>query len=458
MPQNIETQFEELYSGFERKETDLNKLQDKEGFSKFLLVRSLDKEHLKELINEHTEREPTSSGDAQLYKDLYCSDVSEQDLIEYIQKEYPTVKQKREEQEEFLPNIIDGFGEVRCGVRNDNLNDVAKALVRDKSIQSRQQLEERIDSLLGTTIKGYLEWQYYNQVTNDLIEHYFNNHPNVIPTLRKIKYVDFMVKIGDKIVPFDLKITHIADDFFDMKSKGLIEKEDGKDSFILNTENGRSEKEIIKAFYDEVKTSLLFSNLSKYQKGDIKEFLQGFSCKHPMTNVKDAIKAFLDQEKYTIKDFKDFCNKQNEVILIESDRKYELPKVSSSSKPDIIEVLSDLDIDFINEKLDGFRRDREALIGSIRDDLTSVEWWNYRYQGERLFKNNNRFYIFLSYENSFDDARPLKGDLDAIKDKVTAKLDEICQAEPHNIRYYYEKDPGLKGEYKIQSTSILHTR
>jgi hypothetical protein len=54
---------------------------------------------------------------------------------------------------------------------------------------------------------------------------------------------------------------------------------------------------------------------------------------------------------------------------------------------------------------------RKKMIIDIEKDLTSVEWWNYKFQGERLFKNNNRFFIFLAYKNSFEDARPLKGNL-----------------------------------------------
>ena len=82
-------------------------------------------------------------------------------------------------------------------IRNDDLNETAKELVRDKSIQSKADLEKKVDEVFDTTIRGYILWQYYNQVTNDLIEHIFNDHENVIPTLRKIKYVDFLIKKGE---------------------------------------------------------------------------------------------------------------------------------------------------------------------------------------------------------------------------------------------------------------------
>jgi hypothetical protein len=100
---------------------------------------------------------------------------------------------------------------------------------------------------------------------------------------------------------------------------------------------------------------------------------------------------------------------------------------------------------------------RKKMIIDIEKDLTSVEWWNYKFQGERLFKNNNRFFIFLAYKNSFEDARPLKGNLELIKDKVGKKLDSIITDDLNNIRYYYDKEKSVEGAYQILSTSILVT-
>jgi hypothetical protein len=89
--------------------------------------------------------------------------------------------------------------------------------------------------------------------------------------------------------------------------------------------------------------------------------------------------------------------------------------------------------------------------------LKSVEWWNYKYQGERLFKNNNRFFVFLAYTNSFKDARPLKGNLEDIAKKVSGKLNTIANGKFNTNKYYYTKDRGLEGAYKVLSTSILVT-
>ncbi len=381
--------FKDLHKNFEKKETDLHKLQQEKGFSRYILIRSLANDHLKELIQRTTGKVLTTGKAEELYEKLFLSKISEEEIIKYIKEKYPEVRTHRIEQEKHLPSIIKEFGEVKCGVRNDDLNDTAKELVRDKSIQTKADLELKVDTLLNGTIRSYILWQYYNQVTNDLIEHIFNDHQNVIPTLRKIKYVDFLVKVGDKIIPFDLKITHISDDYFDLYEKGLTYSEDQNDNYVVG--NKKSEMETIKEHYKSVKNTL------------------------------------------------------------------DLPNYGGLKKVEIIDILKQCDSKETQEFLIDLHKSRKKIVENLDADLKSVEWWNYKYQGERLFKNNNRFFVFLSYKDMFDDARPLKGNLEAIKAKVTAKLDKITKGELNNIKYYYQKDKGLEGAYEVNSISVLVT-
>jgi hypothetical protein len=381
--------FKDLHREFENKTTDLFELQKKDNFSRYLLIRSLDREHLKELIEKHTGEKIKTGKFEDFYEKLFDSKITNDEIIEYINTEYPKVKELRQEQEEYLPEIIKDFGEVKCGIRNDNLNDTAKELVRDKSIKDKGDLEEKISDLLENRIKGYLLWQYYNQVTNDLIEHIFNDHQNVIPTLRKIRFVDFLVKKGDKIIPFDLKITHISDDYFDLHKKGIVSApENSNDSFSID--NNPSEQEIIKEKYKEYKRDL------------------------------------------------------------------DLPNYGGLSKIELLKILSEQN-DELNKFVEEMTNDRNQMIEEIEQNLLPVEWWNYKYQGERLFKNNNRFFVFLAFKNSFEDARSLKGKLELIEEKVKQKLDSIIRDDINTIKYYYTKDRGLQGAYEINSVSILVT-
>lgn len=382
--------FKELHREFERNETDLYKLQNKPGFSRYLLIRSLGTTHLQELVKEQSGG--ASAGvKSDLYEELFNSGIDEARLVEYIRSQYPAVRAERMEQEIYLPEIIKDFGDVKCGIRNDNLNDLTKDLVRDKTIKTKEDLQAKVTALLAGTVNGYILWQYYNQVTNDLIEHIFNDNACVIPTLRKIKYVDFMVKVGDKIIPFDLKITHISDDYFDLFQKGLIKTDPATAGDDYQVGGKSSEIEVIKEYYKGVKSKLNLPNYGGLKKIELIEILQ-----------------------------------------------------QSGHKPSL---------DFV-EKL---KMDRASMVTEIGKNLHSLEWWNYKFQGERLFKNNNRFFVFLTYTSSFEDARPLKGNLAVISDKVTARLNSLSNGSFNTTSYYYTKDRGLAGRYVVNSTSVLVT-
>ncbi|HEX2969794.1 MAG TPA: hypothetical protein VHO46_11900 [Bacteroidales bacterium] len=381
--------FEELHKQFEKKETDLSKLQKDKGFSRYILIRSLDNDHVRDLIKANTKIGVTKNDSNYLWDTLFKSDVTQEQIIKYIRKKYPDVSKQRREQEEYLPNIIKEFDIVKCGIRNDNLNELTKDLVRDKTIKSKEDLEKKVNLVVNSTIKGYILWQYYNQVTNDLIEHFFNDHKNVIPTLRKITYVDFLIDKNNEIIPFDLKITHISDDYFDWHMKGLTNSADGNDSYKVR--DGKSELEVFKAKYKSLKNELKLPNYG----GLDKEYMYKILLNNGDLRTKKIAEELLLQ--------------------------------------------------------------RNKMINEIEKNPTSVEWWNYKFQGERLFKNNNRFFIFLAYKNSFEDARPLKGNLELIKDKVNKKLDSIITDDLNNIRYYYNKEKRVEGAYQILSTSILVT-
>lgn len=376
--------FKELNKRFE-KELDLSILQKEKIFSRYILIRSLGEEHICEILNNNNIK-PLSKRKDDLFEQLFNTKIGNQEIISYIKDKYPQIRQQRHEEEAHLPEIIKNFGVVSCGIRNDNLNEESKKLVRNKSIASMEELNSAIDDLLQNKVKGYLLWEYYNQATNDLIEHLFNDNENVIPTLRKIKYVDFMIEINGEIVPFDLKITHISDDYFNCLSSGL-------------TPDG---------------------NHDSYHVGSsVNEFQQ----------IKDYYRSIK--------------------------RTYNLPNYGDLKKSEIIEVLKSKHISAIDEKLNEFYLKRLEMVNSLEQNKKSIEWWNYKFQGERLFKNNNRFYIFLVYDDSFDDARPLKGKIELIADKVKTELNKLKNGEYNIIKYYYDKEQSKSGAYEIISTSVL---
>ncbi|MCT7482803.1 hypothetical protein [Aliarcobacter cryaerophilus] len=436
--------FNELHNEFEKKSSNLHILQQKEGFDKYILIRSLDIPSLKAIIKDKTGLETTFTKYEELYEELFNIDISIDELIRHINTFYPDIRNKRIEEESHLALIIQNLGTVKCGIRNDNMNDVAKELVRDKSIESKEMLDNKIDELLNGTIKGYIYWQYYNQVTNDLIEHLFNDNIKVIPTLRKIHDVDFFIKIENKIVPFDLKITHISNDFFGLYSKGLEKREncDGNYKVEENDDygikkDGLNETEIIKELYSEIKQKFELPSLSKKQ-DLISKLLELTGNDYSLENLTELKKIYSQyKEERRFPNFKELDNDNQKII----------------------NLCKEYDGELTNNTIANILNKRRECLEELNSNRKNLEWWNYKFQGERLFKNNNRFFIFLAYNDSFEDARPLKGDIENLKEIVNSKLNSITSLDNLNqINYYYTKERTLKGEYRIMSTSVIYTK
>lgn len=385
------TAFKALYDEFER-------THDIAGFTekyrtdhcgiRFLLLRSLDNPNLIEIMQQ--KGQPCTGGKfVQLLEQAYNSSISVDEALEYIESKRDEIDATRNKAEEGLQNIIENYGKVNCGLRNDKVDDIVKALVRDKSIKSIDALKDRIRNEITPRIQNYILWSFYNQTTNDLIEHYFIKHKKVIPTLRKIHDIDFFLKTGDAIIPFDLKITHIAEDFFDLYAKGLLEN-GGTDSFVVNA-GGTSEIEAIKEFYKSRK------------------------------------------------------------------KQFALPNYSDLSKKELLELLQNTGDPKAKEFVESMYRQRSASVSRIASELKKLEWWNFKYQGERLFSNNNRLFIFLAYINAFEDARPIKGKLEKIRSAVNQLLDSAAPESINTLHYHYDKEASLVGDYTVKSLSVLIT-
>jgi len=441
--------FDLLHASFEKKDTNLYELEQKEGFSKYILIRSFDTESLKLAILRTTNIEAVSSKQDDLYKELFNTSISIDELINIINELYPSVKAKRMEEEKHLPAVIKDFGVVKCGIRNDNMNDVAKALVRDKSIQTKAELDTKVDDLLEGTIKGYILWQYYNQVTNDLIEHVINDHTNVIPTLRKIHDVDFFIKLDGKIIPFDLKITHISNDFYDMYSKGVILHANKTDDYKCTTNddycisiNGLSELAQIKSLYKGIKLSHDLPNVAKQKKADF------------IANLKSLGNTEINEIALAISEINELKAYYKQVKA-----NYALPNMSDLTRDEMISYSSTQNKELTDSLINKLLLNRKSCTDSLRNNRKVLEWWNYKFQGERLFKNNNRFFVFLAYSNSFEDARPLKGNVEDLRDIINNKLNSISHKSDLNIiNYFYDKDRNRRGSYKILSSSAIYIK
>lgn len=385
--------FKEMYRRFEN-EVDVCKFQRDCGL-RFLLVRSLDKPNLKELIEKHQGKPVCTKGVKveELMERAFELDCSDEDFINFIKSKKQALLVARKKEIEGLDGVLDVLPIVNCGVRNDKVDDIVQKFVRNKSLKTIDALYENLDDVILPCIRQYCLWSYFNQTSNDIIETLFLEHDLVVPTLRKIHDIDFFVNVEGKYIPFDLKITHVSDDYFELLSQGL-NIGSGEDDFIANS-NGISELDKIKDFYKQLK---------------------------------------------------------------QKSKDLNLPNLSGLSKSDIIAQIEKCQSKSCDDFISKAKRDRSSLVSNTTKNLKTLEWWNYKYQGERLFCNNNRIYLFLSNKRDFGDARELKADVKNIKKVVNALMSSIKKSSIHNINYVYEKDDRHKGAYTAKSLSTIYCK
>lgn len=388
--------FKELYKEYENTNNVCNfcdKYKDNDVAIRFLLIRSLDKNNLKDIIQQYSE-EDISGNFKELMCKAYISSVSVQNLLDYIESKRDELIQEREQELEGLSSILENFPIVGCGVRNDKVDDILKGFVRNKSIKTLTLLTQELDQKILPRIRQYSLWSYYNQTSNDIIELYFLKHKSIIPTLRKIHDIDFFIKIDNKIIPFDLKFTHISDDFFTMASQGINDIPKGSDLYEVDQATNTNELKQIRSIYN------------------------GYKKEHKELSLLAASKL----------------SKAEMITILEK-----------SSDANILKEIKKLKKNHIN------------YVPETADDLEKLEWWNYKFQGERLFCNNNRLFVFIAFTDKFTDGRELKGKTKEIGKKITELLDNLRMIDIHKIKYHYEKEASLVGDYTAFALSTIYS-
>ncbi|WP_062306826.1 hypothetical protein [Polynucleobacter sinensis] len=237
----------------------------------YLLIRSIDKPQLIEMLEANGqdvsfEKTPKIE---ELYRRVFLLNLSKDTLSKFILSKYPEIKASRLANESGLEALLENFGNVRCGLRNDRLDTEVQKVVRNKRLRTWEELSSAFDTL-AIKARQYAEWSYVNQASTDLIEHFVNNHKNVIPTLRKIPHIDFFYDFKEHgLIPFDLKITNISEEFFDQEEKLAVKS---------------SCQETLKACYKEIKkTEKNLPNLSTFDTTeDLFDFLNTLKVQFPI--------------------------------------------------------------------------------------------------------------------------------------------------------------------------------
>lgn len=134
-----------------------------------------------------------------------------------------------------------------------------------------------------------------------------------------------------------------------------------------------------------------------------------------------------------------------------------LPNLKGLGKADFVNILENTKNADAISFAEAIKREHAQYVPVASHDLHPLEWWNYKYQGERLFCNNNRLFVFLAYTNQFVDGRELKGKTGPIGEKINSFLDHITRENIHTVHYHYDdKRTGLTGNYTAYSMSTIY--
>lgn len=365
---------------------------DERTAERFLLMRSLDKPDLINIYNRYVGEAELRGRIKEILFEVYNTDITIDQVLDYVNEKRDELITSRSEELEGLDDLLRVFPIEECGIRNDKVDDIIKGFVRDKSVKTIEEMQDRLNNVVLPKVKQYSLWSYYNQTANDLIELALISNERVVPTLRKIHDIDFFIVSNGRIVPFDLKITHISDDYFEKLSKGILQADgtSGDDYYIGDSD---SEIKMIRREYKNIR------------------------------------------------------------------RNHDIPSTSGLKKEELIDYLVQLNDGQVTMVVEHFRDRRRQYVDETASDLRKLEWWNYKYQGERLFCNNNRLFVFLAYRSLFIDGRPLKGRINELKDLITSMIDNVDSADQalHTIHYHYDKEASLIGDYTASAMSVLYT-
>lgn len=192
--------------GFYEGRGDSARITREDGGVRFLKIRSLAKEHLVELcVGQGIET--TNIEIWELRKSLFLSRISEERIGSYIRDKYESQRQQERREEQEIKRELQRLQTYQSSVWLGNVDSMLQRTVR--RVKDLKELEEQIQQTLLPMVGNYVKWSWYNQWTERIIGNMFTDHEEVIPTLRRVKAVDFFLR-G---VPFDLKLTFLPKGF-----------------------------------------------------------------------------------------------------------------------------------------------------------------------------------------------------------------------------------------------------
>ncbi|GAA5818478.1 MAG: conserved hypothetical protein [Methanobrevibacter sp. CfCl-M3] len=164
-----------------------------------------------------------------------------------------------------------------------------------KKIKDYDKISKSVEKDIGSKLREYVLASWYNNWSSILIESMFNNHPDILPAIGKIKKIDFFWR-G---FPFDLKVTYFPDEFIQLKRKEKnLEKEITELKKFAKTNNiYYNKKNKPKEIFSELLTKITEDPSKEYQ-----EFIKNFHevrkniIEETISNPKELIKWLYENQ------------------------------------------------------------------------------------------------------------------------------------------------------------------
>lgn len=179
----------------------------------FLKLRSLSRIEILRQLSQRINIDTQNIQGRQLFEYLFCQNISEETIEEYIREIYQQERNERIGNEDhlytqlFRLHIFNWGGFYQNAVEQTIVNNYVK------KIRDYNQLVNSVVNDLVPRLKSYVLCSWYNHWTSILIEDMFKDHEDILPAVGLVKKVDFFWHN----FPFDLKVTYFPDGFMKLK-------------------------------------------------------------------------------------------------------------------------------------------------------------------------------------------------------------------------------------------------
>ncbi|MBS1735369.1 MAG: hypothetical protein JSS98_02040 [Bacteroidetes bacterium] len=179
----------------------------------FLKLRSLSRAEILRQLAQRENIDIKNVQGRQLFEYLFCQNIPEQAINDYIREIYQQERNERIGNEDNLYSQLFRLTVFNWGGFYQNA--VEQTIVNNyvKKIQDYNQLLNSVDNDLAPRLRNYVLCSWYNHWTSILIEDMFKDHEDILPAVGLVKKVDFFWNN----FPFDLKVTYFPDGFMKLK-------------------------------------------------------------------------------------------------------------------------------------------------------------------------------------------------------------------------------------------------